>query len=226
MLFVSGGVGGGPPEASRDRATAIREAVRLARDGYGERAHLIQALAQPRERWAAASFETAGLRRLTDLHYLAKSLQLRDSVGPVAAGEPVSPLGGGLWPPGIRVRAMDSSPESERDLRCALEASYEDTLDCPELAGMRTLDDIIAAHRDVGAFDPAMWWLVERENTLAGCVLLNACPAQACVELVYVGISPLVRGMGLGRLLLQRAIAAAAPQGRELRCAVDARNSP
>lgn len=226
MLFVSGGVGGGPPEASRDRAIAIREAVRLARNGYGAKAHLIQALAQPRERWAAASFEKAGLKRLTDLYYLAKSLQIREAAGEVVAGSPIQPLGEAFWPAGISVRAMDTSPEAERDLRVALEASYEDTLDCPELAGMRTLDDIIAAHRDVGVFDPALWWLVEREGSLAGCVLLNRCPAQSCVELVYVGISPLVRGLGLGRVLLQRAIAASSPHGRELRCAVDARNAP
>lgn len=226
MLFVSGGVGGGPPDASRDRAAAIREAVRLASQGYGAKAHLIQALAQPRERWAAASFEMAGLRRLTDLYYLAKSLQIRESARTVAAGKAVKPLDDASWPAGISVRAMDSSPEAERDLRRALEASYEDTLDCPELAGMRTLDDIIDAHRDVGTFDPALWWLVEREGTPAGCVLLNRCPAQSCVELVYVGISPAVRGLGLGRLLLQRAIAASSPHGRELRCAVDARNAP
>ena len=226
MLFVSGGVGGGPPEASRDRATAIREAVRLASHGYGAKAHLIQALAQPRERWAAASFEMAGLKRLTDLYYLAKSLQIRESAGEVAAGTPIQPLNDSAWPAGISVRAMDGSPEAERDLRRALEASYEDTLDCPELAGMRTLDDIIAAHRDVGTFDPALWWLVEREGMLEGCVLLNKCPAQSCVELVYVGISPSVRGLGLGRMLLQRAIAASSAHGRELRCAVDARNAP
>lgn len=226
MLFVSGGLGGGPPEASRDRATAIREAVRLAFSGYGEKAHLVQALAQPRERWAAASFEMAGLKRLTDLYYLAKSLQIREAASQVAAGRPIRPLGDAVWPAGITVRALDGSAESELDLRRALEASYEETLDCPELAGMRTLDDIIAAHRDVGTFDPALWWLVEREGTPEGCVLLNKCPVQSCVELVYVGISPAVRGLGLGRVLLQRAIAASSAHGRELRCAVDARNAP
>lgn len=226
MLFLSGGAGGGPPHASHDRTIAIREAVRLTRELHGERAHLLQALAQPRERWAQASFEGAGLKRLTDLYYLAYALQIRQAAGDVSAGGPVKPADDQAWPPGVSVHAMDDSEASETALRRALDASYENTLDCPELAGMRTMEDIVAAHRDVGEYDPALWWIVEHEGTPAGSVLLNRCPAQSCVELVYIGISPALRNLGLGRMLLHRAIAAASPHGRELRCAVDARNTP
>ncbi len=226
MLFVSGGVGGGPPEASVERAAAIREGVRLAAETYGDRAHLAQALAQPRERWAAASFEAAGLTRLTILAYLARTLQPRDAEGSLAAGAPVKAPDKAAWPDTITVRAMDGSAADEARLRHALDASYEGTMDCPELAGLRTIEDIVAAHRDVGEFDPALWWLVERDGTPLGCVLQNRCPAQSCVELVYIGIAPALRGLGLGRLLLRRAITAASPHGRELRCAVDERNAP
>ncbi|MDQ7014609.1 MAG: GNAT family N-acetyltransferase [Planctomycetota bacterium] len=226
MLFVSGGVGGGPPEASAERAAAIREGVRLATEAYGERAHLAQALAQPRERWAAASFEAAGLERLTILSYLARTLQPRDAEGSLAPGNPVKAPEKAAWPGAITVHAMDGSASDEARLRQALDASYEDTMDCPELAGLRTIEDIVAAHRDVGEFDPALWWIIERDSTPLGCLLLNRCPAQTCVELVYIGVAPALRGLGLGRLLLRRAITAASPHGRELRCAVDERNTP
>lgn len=226
MLFVSGGLGGGPREASAERAVAIREGIHLAAKTYGERAHLAQALAQPRERWASASFEAAGLARLTMLHYLARSLHRHDAEGPPTAGSPVGAPAGSTWPNKVEVRALDGSASDECRLRRALEASYEDTMDCPELAGMRSIEDIVAAHRDVGEYDPSLWWIIERRDTPLGCVLLNRCPAQACVELVYIGIAPALRGLGLGQLLLRRAIATASPHGRELRCAVDERNTP
>lgn len=223
MLFVSGGLGGGPPDTALLRATAIRTAVQLACAAHGAEIHLVQALTHPRERWAMTAYEAAGLHRLAELHYIARTLQPRDAGPEPRPGETIDAPD---WPPGIVVRAMGTSHEDEAALRVALEASYEDTQDCPELAGMRSLDDIVAAHRGVGEYDPALWWLVEHRGTPCGGVLLNRCPAQSCVELVYIGVAPHIRGLGLGRMLLQRAIAAVSAQGRELRCAVDARNTP
>ena len=75
----------------------------------------------------------------------------------------------------------------------ALERSYVDTLDCPELCGLRVVDDVLESHRSVGVFDPGMWWLVMAEDEPEGCMLLSACPEQNAVELVYLGISPRLR---------------------------------
>ncbi|MCI0379888.1 MAG: GNAT family N-acetyltransferase [Gemmataceae bacterium] len=45
-----------------------------------------------------------------------------------------------------------------------VEQTYEGTLDCPELNGVRTVADILTGHQAQGKFDPKRWWLVwERE---------------------------------------------------------------
>ena len=121
---------------------------------------------------------------------------------------------------------MRGGEADERALEQALELSYEETLDCPELAGLRALSDIVASHRAVGDYDPRLWWLVEREARTEGCALLNRCPEQRCVELVYIGLSRALRGMSLGSRLMESLINACAPLERELRCAVDSRNAP
>lgn len=226
MLFVSGGLGPPSTTATAERAAAIRAAVGLAREAHGERAHLVQALAHPRERSVQQGYEAAGLRRLAELEYLSRALHRRDG-GPLPReGSLVmeEPGGPGVGP--VRVVACSAANASGAALHLALERSYEQTLDCPELAGLRTTEDIVAAHQAVGQFDPALWWIVEHEGRPEGCVLLNRCPGQACVELVYIGISPVLRGRGLGRRLLARAVEAVAALEPELRCAVDSRNAP
>lgn len=228
MLFVSGSRASTGNSQNADRAAAIRQAVRLA--ARHRPVHLVQALIEPKEDWAARAFLDAGLRRLAELLYLSRPLRFGEAVKGLITDDAVARPGANPWPGGISVRPLRPGPTDDQPLADALQASYQDTLDCPELAGMRDTDDIIAAHRAVGQYDPALWWLVERDDRPAGCVLLNRCPAHQaadpCVELVYIGLSPTVRGLGLGEALLRTAIAAAANLERELRCAVDVRNTP
>jgi ribosomal protein S18 acetylase RimI-like enzyme len=230
MIFVSGpgqrARFGSDDEQAADRAAALIAALRRARERHGDGVSLVQALAEPGETWASEAFRLAGLRQIAELLYLSRPLQSTDSDPAVDDTGLVRPLRGGVWPGGVRVRAMRPGGQDERALERALEVSYEGTLDCPELAGLRTLSDIVASHRAVGEFDRRLWWLVERSGSPEGCVLLNRCGQQRCVELVYVGLAPGLRGLGLGALLLEAGIAASAQLERELRCAVDVRNDP
>lgn len=228
VLFLSGGGARDLPPAQHraDRVEAITYALRLAHDRHPGGVHLVQGLVEPREVWAADAYESAGLRRLAELLYLSRPLRLGESLRGVRAGAQINPPPGEAWPAGVVVRPMTGAEPDAAALHTALLASYEKTLDCPELAGLRTTEDIVSAHRSVGAHDPGLWWIIERAGEPAGCVLLNQCPAQGCVELVYIGLSPVVRGMGLGQLLMRSAIGAAASLEREMRCAVDARNEP
>ena len=100
-------------------------------------------------------------------------------------------------------------PAQRRALIEALDKSYEDTLDCPELCGVRTTEDVLASHKATGDFDPEHWWLVQLDGRPEGCVLMSRCPDQGALELVYLGLSTALRGRGLGRLLLDRAIRSA-----------------
>lgn len=226
MLFVAGLPSGGarPGQDHTERAAAIRHAVRTASERRTVK--LVQALLEPRETASAPGYEEAGMSRLAELLYLARPLKLQESVKHLVSADGVRRPDGGAWPAGITVRPLGPEDTDERMQRTALLASYERTLDCPELAGLRDIDDIVAAHRAVGEYDPAMWWLVERSGKPEGCVLLNRCSLQGCVELVYIGLSPAVRGLGLGDALMRCAIGVSAGLERELRCAVDSRNTP
>ncbi len=228
MLFISPGNAKETPAAEQqlDRAAAIHAAIRLARKKHRAEAHLVQGLLEPRDVWAAQAYEAAGLTRLAELLYLSRLMRLGEARKDTCQPGRIASPEGSDWPSGITVRPMDPGPVGEARLHRALDASYTQTLDCPELAGMRTTADIVAAHRAVGEYDAALWWLVERTGEPEGCVLLNRCTEQGCVELVYIGLSPAVRGLGLGKRLMQSAIGVAAALEREMRCAVDVRNAP
>lgn len=228
MLFVSGP---GPrqrcgteEEQAADRAAAIVAGVARARDRVGERVSLLQALSEPGETWASNAYERAGLRRIAELLYLGRPLSGAEARPVVSEEGLVSAADGEGWPEGVRVRTLAPDGRDEPVLERTLERTYVDTRDCPELAGLRRTPDIVASHRAVGEFDPRLWWLVEREDEPLGCLLLNRCEHQGCVELVYIGLAPAARGLGLGRRLMGSAIAAASALEGELRCAVDARN--
>src|SRR5437660_4997313 len=64
--------------------------------------------------------------------------------------------------PPLRFRSLQSSLESA--FAKVLQQTYEGTLDCPELCGARTIDEILAGHRGEGKFDPAYWWLVQEAD--------------------------------------------------------------
>lgn len=237
MLFVSGpprrrraaGAGadlGSGTSPTRERVAVLRAACDHCSRAEGPRqaSMLAQSLLEPREADAVVAFRAAGFTQLGDLAYLRR-------VAP-APPPPADPL-----PPDVSVAsvaALLAAGERDRDidadLKRALSESYIDTLDCPELCGLRTIDDVLESHRAVGRFDPGLWWLVRRRGVAEGCVLLNVCPEHDSVELVYLGLSPAVRGHGLGSALLalalRQVLGAAAPaesggiEGVPARCVV------
>ena len=109
----------------------------------------------------------------------------------------------------------------------ALDRTYEATLDCPELCGLRDTADVLESHRSTGVFDPALWWLVFLNEQPHGCMLLNRCPDHGTVELVYLGLSPELRSRRIGSRLLELGLAAIdSTGGTPITCAVDLRNAP
>ena len=89
------------------------------------------------------------------------------------------------------------------------------------------MDDVIESHRATGEFDPTRWHLIFKDEKPAGCCLLSHIPQSNSVELVYLGISPQARGLGLGRSVLSYAIdQLGVLVFNEVTCAVDNRNTP
>ncbi len=108
-----------------------------------------------------------------------------------------------------------------------LQASYEKTLDCPELDGMRQTCDILDGHKAAGEFDPSLWTLARAAGEPVGVLLLNPVPAAGCVELVYLGIAAAHRGCGVGGALMTHGMGLIRGRTEKLvSLAVDDRNEP
>jgi ribosomal protein S18 acetylase RimI-like enzyme len=224
MVFVSEPVIGVPEDpvvSRRERAACINAALQSLATTQPDRVKIAQALPEVDEPWFEAALDEAGFVPVGTLSYLRQ--------------EPAALMRGKKTPPpplpadvSIRWLSQVSPGESDAQLLAALDASYEDTLDCPELCGLRETRDILASHKSTGKFDPSLWLMVYLRERALGCVLLSRCVEQRTIELVYLGLGKGLRGMGLGRSLLTFAIATARQQtpSWSISCAVDERNVP
>jgi ribosomal protein S18 acetylase RimI-like enzyme len=119
-------------------------------------------------------------------------------------------------------------PETEADFRAVLQETYLDSLDMPELEGLRSLDDILSSHRAGGRFVAERWRVghVRGEPEASAVLLLSETPDRDAWEVAYLGLSPAARGRGLGRAVLAHAADLARPHTPRLELAVDVRNLP
>jgi len=223
MLVMSGPEGTLPPAIDRaERGASVRAACEYfqeqARHG-GRKVCLAQALLEPQETWGVETLLAEGFFKVGDLAYLRVDVRPSE----VAWSEPALP--GGVTIRNIRNLAAGS--DDRADLLAALDRTYEDTLDCPELCGLRETADVLESHRATGQWDPKLWWLVMLDGQPHGCMLLSRFPEQDSVELVYLGFSPALRGRKVGSLLLDMGLKKVASIGAEqVTCAVDLRNLP
>ncbi len=176
-----------------------------------QRLHFAQALVEPDATAKQNLLEQAGFKLLAPLIYLE-----RDVVYP--------------WtdPPDQDAATwITYSPATHDEFVHALEATYQDSRDCPELTSLRPTDDAILSHRASGLFDPRFWELVKIEGRLAGCLLLAPLAHGPVMEVVYMGVCPVARRRGVGTLLLRRAIQQSRRANlRRLTLVVDGRNTP
>ncbi len=158
-----------------------------------------------------------GLPRVTTLTFLERATD-RPAPDEVARGA--------AWP---SFRWATLGPDTEDDFRAVLEATYRDSLDMPELDGVRSLDDVLASHRAAGRFEPTHWSVghLDGEPAAAAVLLLSEVPDRQVWEIAYLGLTPAARGRGLGRAaLIYASRQARAAQISRIELAVDARNIP
>lgn len=190
MLALPGGAGilMLPPiaKADADEAAALcRAGVRAATErGF----FLVQGLVSSEQDLRADAFVAAGLARLTRLVYLEGGVEPPRGEGDPRFG----------WTP--------YSSESHAHFCATLLATYEQSRDCPELTGLRPVEQVLASHRAAGPFDPSLWEMLIVNGRPAGCLLLSRLSGVPVVEVVYVGLRVEQRGRGLGRVLLDRAL--------------------
>ena len=84
------------------------------------------------------------------------------------------------------------------------------------------------SHRATGRFDAARWQLgyIPGKPQAASVLLMAEVPGRDIWEVVYLGLTPEARGHGLGRAVLQHALALARTHVPRLELAVDCRNTP
>jgi ribosomal protein S18 acetylase RimI-like enzyme len=170
-----------------------------------------QALLAPEEVPIAPPLERNGFRHVTSLHYLR--YDLRSS--PAHRGQ------------GCQLRFQAYSTCSTEIFHRTLLETYQDSLDCPEVNGVRSVAEIVAGHKAQGTYDPARWWLAFDGDRPAGVLLMSELPESGALEISYVGVVPTLRRRTIGRQLVAKALAEARAQNvGQLTLSVDARNLP
>jgi mycothiol synthase len=182
-------------------------------------AKLAQALLAPEEVCLAAPLVRSGFARITSLHYMRHDLDRWSADGSVYFSH------GQFRQPQLNYISyrLADVPRFEQTLL----RTYDNTLDCPELNGVRELAEIIEGHQAQGVHDPEHWWLAEESGQARGVLLMADTPDFGGWDLSYVGVVPEARSRGIGRALTCKALADARAAGAErVTLAVDVRNEP
>jgi mycothiol synthase len=172
---------------------------------------LAQVLLEPTDELTIDGYTRHDFARMADLIYLQKTIRKTAKPGPLPA----------------ELRLVNYSEQSHYGFAAAVQASYEQSLDCPALNGVRSMEDILAGHKAAGPFDPNDWFLLLHRDQPVAVLLLSKTHQADGMELVYLGLSPQARGSGLGNYLMQIAEARVYEHRLgKLTLAVDAKNEP
>jgi ribosomal protein S18 acetylase RimI-like enzyme len=170
---------------------------------------LAQLLIDPHDEPVIRAYCSCGFEQLAELVYLQRGV-----------GRNINPP---ILPDGFSLATY--TEESHREFGRTILRSYEESLDCPGLNGLRDIDDIIAGHKASGEFDPNRWYLLYERTAPLAVLLLSRSPHADGVELVYLGLAKEARGRGVADLLMHLAFASVSADGRmQLSLAVDSRN--
>ena len=182
MMFAS-------PVQTPDEAALAGQVVDAAAEAQDPASiRLLQGLIEPDQPLTRQALEAGGFEQLATLQYLA-----RDATLPPVAFQPPDP----------ELELVTWSQVNRPLFAAAIEASYEQTADCPGLVGLRQIEDIIAGHQAAGHFTPELWFALHKAGEPVAVVLLNELVQQPGYELVYLGVAAPYRGQGVARSLLR-----------------------
>lgn len=192
----------------RPATPADESLIRLALDWLaGNRVVLAQSNLPEDEPGRAEPLVRTGFRRVSRMcHY-----EIETATAPEGPDPPVRLI------PADRIK-----PAAYSSL---LRATYEATLDFPELDEVRPEDEVPSSPRP-GSDECPVRFVGERDGRLAGLVVLNRDPAPGW-ELGYLGVAPEFRRTGVGRSLVRAAVREARAAGAiRVSLGVDERNTP
>lgn len=206
------------PDSGRVRAEGgalDRLLAHVLAEYKGRDIRLAQSLIDPDDHETRRALEAAGFFEIAELAYMEA-----DVLRTPRRFEPPRPK-----TPAVEWEMY--SPARHAVFRDFIARTYEGSLDCPKLAGLRDMEDVIAGHKGAGLFDPARWLLAVHDRRPAGCILLGENPLRPAAEIVYMAVDPAMRGRGLGRVLLNEGFRVAHVAHLEkVTLAVDAANVP
>ncbi len=194
----------------------VREAVCVLLEEASVRAgnrriQFLQSMVAPESVQEAAVYRQAGFQNLAQLLYLENDLT-----------QPVLPHN---FPP--KLDWATYTAQTHPLFANVVAGSYEESLDCGSLNGLRDIEDILASHRATGIFDPRHWLLGTVDGKPTGVILLTEVPERFAIEVVYMGLLKRWRGIGYGSALLRRAVELAREKAVvTLMLSVDVRNEP
>ena len=197
-----------PASWRRPQTPLVSKAIAHAREaGVGVVHAVLEGHPRPAD---VARLEKAGFTPLAELYYLTAE----------AHDFPNSPPEGPLT----------FEPCTNENYRgCAIwwRATYEATLDCPGLDGLRTAAEVLEGYgADPGTCLPN-WHLVRHQDRDVGCLLLTDYGEHGNCELTYMGLVPSVRGNGWGLHVTRYAQWLTRSLGRgRIVLAVDSANQP
>ncbi|HEX4415355.1 MAG TPA: GNAT family N-acetyltransferase [Lacipirellulaceae bacterium] len=125
----------------------------------------------------------AGFRHLADLVYLS----CEAARFPLVAPDP------------CEVEFEEYRVDQRRRMADVMHRTYEGTLDCTALDGVRDMNDVIDGYMATGAFKAENWSFVRNGGHDVGVLILADHPGARHRELVYMGLVPEYRGRGWGR---------------------------
>jgi ribosomal protein S18 acetylase RimI-like enzyme len=190
--------------------------------------HYTQALLPTDRPGPWRSLIALGMTQLTVMDYMVAT------AGTVPQGAPENLRDSAVEP---LVLNGDAADDSFARLCHIVGGTYRQTLDCPELNGIRAVEDVVRGYQTSA---PLTAWIfpdgqpagpVARETEHfagdAAVLLLSDHPDHDQTELTYMGVLPEYRGRGWGRRLVSHAIANTVNMGRgKIVLAVDRRNGP
>jgi len=172
---------------------------------------LVQSLCAPEESLRAEAFRIGGLRHLATLDYLERA-----DHPSLPAPRPREGVTFERW-----------NPAERRTLERLLVATYVDTLDCPGLAQVRRIEDIVDGHLSACGGDARHWFIGFAHGAPIAAALVSVSLTPGTADLVYLGVVPEWRGKGVGAMVMLHALRSAALTGAQaMSLAVDTRNAP
>jgi GNAT superfamily N-acetyltransferase len=202
------------PEAPNATVAAVHLIHTVSAHYHKRGVHLAQVLLAPRAPALRQLYEACEFRHIADLMYLQATVRPQHKKHAEAA-----------LPEGFCWRTY--SDKTHAQFSAIIADSYEQSLDCPALNGLRNVEDVLTGHRAAGEFDPGLWFMLCRGDLAQGVLLLSPSSQADTMELVYLGLPPAARGQKLGDVLMRQALSVTAARGlARLSLAVDSINAP